>query len=95
MASPDRRAELLGWIATSRRLQVRLAIGLALAAFAAIVVTTINGTIGGISLAMVAIVTVCAFWVTGSHILDWRNRLETLDRAERGARAARADGKQK
>lgn len=89
MASPDRRAELLGWIAASRRLQFRLGIGLGIAAIAAIVVTTINGTIGGVSLAMVAIVTVCAFWVTGSHILDWRNRLETLERTERSERAAR------
>jgi hypothetical protein len=88
MASPDRRAELQGWIAASRRLQFRLGIGIAIAAIAAIVATTINGTVGGVSLAMVAIVTVCAFWVTGSHILDWRNRLETLERNERAARNA-------
>jgi type IV secretory pathway VirB2 component (pilin) len=94
MAAPDRRAELLGWIAASRRLQFRLGIGLGIAAVAAIVATTIDGTIGGISLAMVAIVTVCAFWVTGSHILDWRNRLEALARKERSERTERKERKQ-
>lgn len=86
MIPEQRRAELLGWIAASRRLQIRLGIGLAAAAAAAIVAISFSPTIGKLSLAMVAIVTVCAFWVTGSHILDWRNRLEELDRASRRAR---------
>ncbi len=90
MGTPERRAELLGWIAASRRLQFRLGIALSIAAVIAIVVTVIDKTIGGISLAMLAIISVCAFWVTGSHILDWRNRLEALDQAERAARNAAA-----
>lgn len=86
MIPEQRRAELLGWIAASRRLQIRLGIGLAAAAAAAIVAISFSPTIGKLGLAMVAIVAVCAFWVTGSHILDWRNRLEELDRVERRAR---------
>jgi uncharacterized membrane protein len=84
MAGPsERRAELLGWIAASRRLQFRIGVGLVIAAVAAIVSITVAPTVGKISLGLVAIVAVCAFWVTGSHILDWRNRLEELARNER------------
>lgn len=85
MAAPerDRRAELLGWIAASRRLQFRMGFGIGIAAVAAILAITIIPTVGKISLGLVAIIAVCAFWVTGSHILDWRNRLEELDRVER------------
>lgn len=86
MNPEQRRSELLGWIAASRRLQIRLGIGLAVATLAAIVGIIISPMLGKLALAMVAIVAVCAFWVTGSHILDWRNRLEELDRVERRAR---------
>lgn len=88
MGFPERRAELLGWIAESRRLQFRMGIVLAVATAIALVVTVFNKTVGGVSLAMLAIISVCAFWVTGSHILDWRNRLETLEQSERAARRA-------
>ncbi len=83
MPATDRRAELLGWIAATRRLQFRLGIGLAIAFVGAIILLTISSTAGKLSLGLLPIVAVCAFWVTGSHILDWRNRLETLDENER------------
>lgn len=87
MKPEQRRAELLGWIAASRRLQIRLGIGLVAAAVAAVIVVSVWPLIGKLSLAALAIISVCAFWVTGSHILDWRNRLEALDRSERLARS--------
>jgi hypothetical protein len=42
-----------------------------------------NPVIGKAALAIIAIVAVCTYWVTGSHILDWRNQLEALDQARR------------
>lgn len=87
MTPEQRRAELLGWIAASRRLQIRLGIGLVAAAIAAIIVLSLWPLVGKLSLAMLAITAVCAFWVTGSHILDWRNRLEALEQSERLARS--------
>jgi hypothetical protein len=89
MAARDRRAELLGWIADTRRLQLRMGFGLIIAFVAALVALAFSSTFAKLALAFIAIVAVCAFWVTGSHILDWRNRLEALEQAERQKRAGR------
>jgi hypothetical protein len=87
---PDRREELLRWIAASRRLQIRMGFGLGAATIAAVALMLLQPSIGKLALAMIAIVVVCAYWVTGSHILDWRNRLEALEqqarKASRGAK---------
>jgi hypothetical protein len=90
MPSPsDRRAQLLGFIAASRRLQLRLAVVLivgAAACVACMVALPSVATVGKAGLALLAIVAVCAYWVTGSHILDWRGQLEVLAQSERRAR---------
>lgn len=81
----DRRAELEGWIVASRRLQVRLGIALTLAMAGAFALMLHDGTLGKIAAAMVVVTAICAYWVTGSHILDWRHQLEALAQAQRKA----------
>jgi Flp pilus assembly protein TadB len=76
----DRRAEIEGWIAGTRRTQRRLAIVMAGGAVVAIGLMLWNTSVGGIALGIVAIVALCGFWVTGSHLADWDDKLEQLDR---------------
>jgi hypothetical protein len=83
MSSPDRQADLIRWIASSRRLQRRFGVVLCVAAIASIIALQFDAVIGKAALAIIAIVAVCTYWVTGSHILDWRNQLETIDQARR------------
>jgi hypothetical protein len=91
MTPLDRRADLLKWISASRRLQFRLGFALAVGTVVSIVAMQFDSGIGKLALAMLAIVAVCAYWVTGSHILDWRNRLDALDLAERKVQSGRGD----
>ncbi|MEZ4361044.1 MAG: hypothetical protein R3B48_12745 [Kofleriaceae bacterium] len=84
MTSPnERRAQLLQWIAASRRLQVRLGFFVGVGAGASLVALGWSPTAGKLGLALLAIFAICAFWVTGSHILDWRGQLELFDREAR------------
>lgn len=84
MAASDRRAELEGWIASSRRLQIRMGIGLGVAALISLVIMIFDATVGKVGLAMLVITAICAYWVTGSHIADWRHQLEHLSKRKPG-----------
>lgn len=75
-----RRAELLGWIAATHRNQRRLAILLVCCAAAAIGLMLWRKPVGVIALAMTGIIGAIGFWITWSHIADWRGRLEQLRR---------------
>jgi hypothetical protein len=79
----DRRLELQGWIAQTRHHQRRLAIGLLAAAALALALAAWRPSVGGIGLGVVAIVALCGFWVTSSHVADWHSQLEQLDRRPR------------
>jgi len=79
----ERRLELEGWIAGTRRNQRRLAIAVAASAAVALVVSVWMPKIGGIGLGIVVIIAICGFWVTSSHIADWRHKLAQLDRPAR------------
>jgi len=79
----DRRRELEGWIAQTQRTQRKLAIGTAAGAVLALALAVWRPPIGGIGFAVVAIVGLCGFWVTSSHIADWRGKLDTVDRPPR------------
>jgi hypothetical protein len=81
----DRRRELEGWIARTRKTQRTLAIEVACAIVVAIGVSLWNAQIGMVALGIVAIVAVCGFWVTASHIADWRGKLDQLDQPPRTA----------
>jgi hypothetical protein len=79
----DRRRELEGWIARTRRTQRTLGIVIASSAAVAIGLILWKARIGGVALAIVAIVAVCGFWVTAAHLADWRGKLDALDRPPR------------
>lgn len=72
------RAELDGYIVQTKRNQRRLAVVLAIALVAAIVCTVLGVPFAPHAIGLVVIVGVCAFWVTGAHILDFRRRIADL-----------------
>jgi hypothetical protein len=83
----DRRAELEGWIARTRRLQRRLVGVFAVLAGIAVAVMFWSGTAGGFALFAVVLVAICSFWVTAAHNAAHRQKLAELDRV------AQNDGK--
>jgi len=83
----DRRAELEGWIASTRRLQRRLAIVFAALAAGAIALFAWSRAAGGFALFGVVLVAICSFWVTAAHNAAHRQKLAEL------ARVAANDGK--
>jgi hypothetical protein len=81
----DRRSELEGWIARTHHNQRTLAIVLACAAAASIGLGMWRANLGMIGFAIVAIVAICGFWITSSHVADWRGKLAQLDQPARPA----------
>lgn len=79
----DRRAELEGWIARTRDTQRKLAIGVACGIVVAIGLIVWKSQVGMAALGIVVLVAVCGFWVTASHIADWRDKLDQVDRPPR------------
>jgi hypothetical protein len=79
MPKPARREELESWIAGSQRLQRKLALATGVGFAIAVGLAIWNATVGGAAMALVALVAIAGFWVTASHIADWRNRLAVLD----------------
>jgi hypothetical protein len=80
MAAIDRRAELEGWIAKTRRLQHRMALAYAVLGAVAIGLLTWSRPAGGFALFGVALVAICSFWVTAAHNAAHRQKLAELDR---------------
>ncbi|HEY0476356.1 MAG TPA: hypothetical protein VGD37_02480 [Kofleriaceae bacterium] len=78
----DRRAELEGWIARTRRLQRRMAVLYGALAAVAIAVLFWSRTAGGFALFGVALLAVCSFWVTAAHNAAHRQKLAELTRVE-------------
>jgi hypothetical protein len=78
----DRRAELEGWIARTRRLQQRMAVLYGVLAVVAIAVLFWSRTAGGFALFGVALLAVCSFWVTAAHNAAHRQKLAELTRVE-------------
>lgn len=79
----DRRAELLDWIAKTRRLQRRMVIGFGILAIGAIGLFAWSSTAGGFALFIVAVTAICAFWVTAAHNATHRQKLDELALVER------------
>jgi len=75
----DRREDLERWIAGTRRVQQKLKVGLGAGAAAAIVLLVVNRAVGGIAIAILALVALAGFWITGGHISDWEDKLYKLD----------------
>lgn len=79
-----RRAELHLWIADTQRTQRQL--GKLLAALGAISVGLMfaRPTVGFFGIVVTAIVGFMGFWITASHIADWRSKLDDLRRRQAG-----------
>ncbi len=78
----ESRDELERWIAGTRQVQKKLKLGLAAGVPASIVLLVISRPAGGIAIAIVALVALAGFWITGGHIQDWEDKLYKLDHPE-------------
>ncbi len=78
----ESRDELERWIAGTRQVQKKLKLGLAVGVPASIVLLVISRPAGGIAIAIVALVALAGFWITGGHIQDWEAKLYKLDHPE-------------
>jgi len=83
----DRREELLGYIAKTKRLQKKLAIVFPALAAVSIALMFVSGAAGGFSLVIVALVAVSSFWITAAHNAAHHQKLDEM------ARVAANDGK--
>ncbi len=74
------RAQLEAWIAATRRTQQHLRTLLIPASAIAIALLVWSRPIGGGACALVGIVALFGFWITGGHITDWEQQLAALDK---------------
>lgn len=79
----QRRAELVGWITETRRLQRRLATIYAVLGVLAVTLAWWRGAVGVLVLALVGVVAASSFWVTAGHTAGHRNKLDELARLDR------------
>jgi hypothetical protein len=79
----ERREQLLGWIAETKRLQRKMAVVFPILGVIALGLVFWRPALGGLSLVMVGLVAICAFWVTASHNAAHREKLEELAVVER------------
>lgn len=79
----DRRDELLGWIAETKRLQRKFAVVFPILGLVAIGLMFWRGTVGAFALVLVGLVALCSFWVTAAHNAAHRQKLDELARVER------------
>ena len=89
MESVDRRTLLQGYIVKTRRTQKWLTTGLVSATAVAIGLLFWSHTAGGFSLLSVGLIAICGYWITGSHLADWRRQLAELDRPRPQPQAGR------
>lgn len=85
------REQLEQWIAQTKRNQRRIALGLVAALAVAIALAVTLGAAGGFAIVIVVLVAICAFWITGAHLLDFRRKLAELDRPADGKRGKFSD----
>jgi uncharacterized membrane protein len=78
----DRRAELLGWIEQTNRLQRKMAFVFPVLGAIAVGLMFWRGTAGAFALVLVVLVAICSFWVTASHNASHRQKLAELERTK-------------
>jgi hypothetical protein len=83
------REQLEQWIASTRRSQRGLNLLIAAGAAAALALFMWRADYGGFALFCVALVAICGYWITNSHLADWENALRELDRPPEPARKGR------
>jgi hypothetical protein len=81
------RAQLEAWIAETQRNQERMRKWIAPAAIVAVALLVVSRAIGLGAILLVVLVSVLGQWITRSHILDWRTKLDELDRPKPVGRA--------
>jgi hypothetical protein len=80
MSLDERRAELLGWIDNTKRLQRRMGRVFTALAIASVGLLFVNRTAGTFALIIVGVVAMASFWVTSAHNIAHRHKLAELDR---------------
>ena len=83
------RATLEAWIAETECNRRRLHKALVPAAVAALALLFVSRPIGGGALLLVALVAVFGSWIMSSHLVDFRTRIEDLDRPKPVGRAVK------
>ena len=78
MSLEEKRAELEQFIANTKRTQKRLAKGLVVGVAISIVLLFWKAPVGGAGIFICAVVALSGFWITGGHIVDFRNRIKDL-----------------
>ena len=78
----DRREELQTWIAQTERLQRKMVYVFGALGVVALGLLAWSGTAGAFALICVALVAICAFWVTAAHNAAHRQKLAELDRTK-------------
>lgn len=78
MSLEEKRAELERYIANTKRTQKRLAVGLVIGVVISIGLLLWRAPVGGAGIAICAVVALSGFWITGGHIVDFRNRINDL-----------------
>jgi hypothetical protein len=87
MDALERRAQLLGWIEETHRLQRKLGVAFAGLGVVAIGLLFVNTTVAGFAIFGVAMTALISFWVTAAHNAAHRQKLAEL------AQVARNGGK--
>ena len=80
MNTEERRAQLEGWIAQTRRTQKKLVFVAAGVVVVALLLFSWRTDVAVFALLAGLLFAMCAFWITSSHITDWKQRLADLDR---------------
>lgn len=62
-----------------------MSVGFAVTAAVALGTMWFDAFLGKLGLAILVVTAICAYWVTGSHITDWRHQLEQLELSRRKA----------
>jgi hypothetical protein len=75
------RDELLGWIEDTQRNQRILAFVVSASAALSVALMIWREPIGAFGLVVTAFVALVGFWVTASHINEWRTRLKSAPRS--------------
>jgi hypothetical protein len=76
----DRRAQLQIWIAQTRRNQRRIAVVTGVLAALSIVAGFVHRPAGTVGFIVTVAFAIVSFWVTTSHLADWRQQLDHLKR---------------
>lgn len=83
------RATLEAWIVETERKRERLHKLLPIAAIIAVGLTLLSRPIGLGAIMLVVLVGVFGSWIMSSHLLDWRTRIDELDKPKPVGRAVK------